>query len=722
MKTGLFHHRNSLWFSFLGVFVVLATLTNLSLAQKGSTIKGRVADAKTGSPLVSANIILVGTTIGAASDQNGFFEIANAPGGTYQIKATYIGYKSQEQKIIVEAGKNVTVNFSLSEDFFQTEQVVVTATRTEKLLQDVPVPTEIVTAAEIAEKGAEDVSEILADRPGINIESGTSGNKFLYMNGVDSRRILILVDNVPQTGKLNNRIPLNFIDADKIDHIEIVKGPGSALYGNDALGGVINIITRGFARGLKIQANGRTGSNDLYSGNVNFSGSFNQLGYYFNIDHFQKGFDQGASEIQIKDTKSNSFIGKLKYNFAKLGEIQMQGEFKADEQNSESSFMGGISENLSKNKNVNTNLVWRNSLGDAFNWQFTGYYSDNFRTYESASQSSPSPASVDTTTDQLIGLKSDFTYRPLNQTKFDFGFDVSKNDYENARLTNVQARNQTGVFVQLEQNMFKKITLLLGGRYDKITDLKSYFSPRLSAMYAVNSDLKIRGSWGGGFRAPSFIELYSDFPIPIPGMPMRVLGNPDLEPETSIGGNIGIEYFYKSLFLINATYFHNNFKDLIVDYQAAPLTFSYLNVDKATFSGVELQTRLYLAENLTTTLSYNYTNMSSNQEDVAFSKISPHTGFVRIVYALFNKKLKLSLRDQFFSKRNILVVSGHSGDFQKVEKNPYHQLDLTVSYRLNNLLGLRVGVNNLTDYTDKNYGPYVGRRIFVGFNTTFQRK
>ena len=722
MAPKILHNRKSSLALLLIVFCFFAISANFSMAQSTGYVTGRVTDSATGSPLISANVIIVGTTLGAASDQNGYFKISNVPAGSYEIRVTYMGYKSQKKKIQVAASGTVTADFSMEEDFFQTEQVVVTATRTEKLMQDVPVITEIITAAEIAEKGAEDVSEILEDRPGINIESGTTGNKFLYMNGVDSRRILILVDNVPQTGKLNDRIQLNFIDADKIDHIEIVKGPGSALYGNDAMGGVINIITRGYARGFKIQANGRTGSNDLFSGNLNISGSLNKLGYYFNVDHFQKGFDQGASEIKINETKSNSFSGKLKYDFSNLGELQLQSEFKTDEQSSESSFMGGVSENLSKNDNFNTNLVWRNSLTRTLQYQFTGYYSDNFRTYESAPQNSPVPASVDTTTDQLIGLKSDFTYQPLNQVKFDLGFDVSKNDYENERMADAQTRNQTGVFIQAETNLFKKLTFLLGGRYDKITDLKSYFSPRVSAMYAVNSDLKLRGSWGKGFRAPSFIELYSDFPIPIPGMAMRVLGNPDLEPETSIGGNIGVEYFYKSLFLINATYFHNDFKDLIVDYQAAPLTFSYLNVEKATFKGVELQTRLYLTDNLTTTLSYNYTDVNSDQKDVAFSRISPHTGFVRVVYGLFKNKLKLSLRDQFFSKRDILVVSGYSGDYQKVKKDAYNQLDLTISYRLSNMLGARFGVNNLTDYTDENYGPYVGRRIFFGLSTTFQRK
>lgn len=708
-------------YSSLLILVSAFLILGNALAQTKGVIKGKVTDAN-GNPLISANVIVVGTYLGAASDKNGNFTIPSVPAGNYQLKATYIGYKSQIKEIKVIANQTTSVDFSLEEDFFQTEQVVVTATRTEKLMQDVPVVTEIVTAAEIEEKGAEDVSEILEDRPGINIESGTTGNKFLYMNGIDSRRILILVDNVPQTGKLNNRIQLNFIDADKIDHIEIVKGPGSALYGNDAMGGVINIITRGFNPGLKIQANARTGSNDLYSGNLSLSGSLNKLGYYFNIDHFQKGFDQGASEIKIKDTKSNSFIGKLRYELPALGDIQWQTEYKIDEQNSESSFMGGVSENTSKNKNFNTNLVLRNSLGDRFNYQFTGYYSDNFRSYESASVASPMPASIDTTTDNLIGLKSDFSYKPLDALKFDFGFDVSKNDYENERLSDVQTRNQTGLFLQAETRPFQKLTLLAGVRYDKITDIDAHVSPRISAMYSINQDLKIRGSYGGGFRAPSFIELYSNFAIPIPGMPLMVVGNPDLEPETSQGGNIGIEYFYKSLFLINATYFHNDFKDLIVDYQKAPLTYSYLNVNEATFRGIELQTRLFLANSLTTTLSYNYTDIQTNQEDIAFSKMSPHTGFIRIVYGLFDNKLKFSLRDQFFSKRDILVVSGHSGNYQKVTKSPYHQIDFTLSYQLNSMLGLRLGVNNLNDYTDENYGPYVGRRVFFGLSTTFQRK
>jgi len=80
------------------------------------------------------------------------------------------------------------------------------------------------------------------------------------------------------------------------------------------------------------------------------------------------------------------------------------------------------------------------------------------------------------------------------------------------------------------------------------------------------------------------------------------------------------------------------------------------------------------------------------------------------------------VRDQFFSRRDILVVSGHSGGFTKVKKDSYNEVDLTVSYKLSKLFTLRVGATNLTDYTDQDYGPYIGRRIFLGINTTFQKE
>jgi len=666
--------------------------------------------------LPNSNVSLVGTVLGAASGKDGGFTISNVPAGTYQIKVSYIGYEPVKQTIIISDNEKLSLNFALREDLFQTEQIVVTATRTPKLMQDVPVVTELVTREEIEEKGAEDLSEILEDRPGIAVETGTTGGKFIYMNGVDSRRILFLVDGVPISGKLNNRIQLNLIDSDKIKQVEIVRGPGSALYGNDAMGGVIHIITKDFTTGLKIKANGRMGSNDLYSGSLSLSGGAGALGYYVNVDHFREGYDQGASEIEIKDSKANSVLTKVKYQNAGIGRVEVGAEYRQDEQTSESSFMGGTYDNVSQVKYKTGNVKWKRRIGSALGMNVIGYYNDNFRTFQSGRQGSSRPAKIDTTTDNMIGLKSDFELSLSDKVTFDVGFDYSNNNYDNPRLGKEKTRTQTGFFAQMETRLIHNLTLILGGRYDKITDIYAHISPRVSAMYSLTTDLKFRASWGQGFRAPSFIELYSDFPIPIPGMPMRVLGNKDLTPEKSTGSSFGLEYFWNTFMLINATYFENKFEDMIVDFQPAPLTFSYLNVENATFRGVEFQSRVYLLDNLTTTIGYNYTNIAQADEDAAFSRISPHTASIRVNHGLFKNKVKISLREQYFSEREILVVS-HHGDFSKVNKNAYHVVDLTVSYKLSERLAVRLGSVNITDYTDKDYGPWVGRRVFFGLYT-----
>jgi outer membrane receptor for ferrienterochelin and colicins len=690
-------------------------------ADEFGIIKGQVLDAATQNPLPHANVILIGTQRGAATDKNGEFIIHRVPAGDYQIKVTYLSYGSETKQVKIKAGEEFFLKFSLREDFFQTQQVVVTATRSQKLLEEVPVVTELISKEEIEEKGAEDLSAILEDRPGISIESGSAGERFLYMNGVDSKRILLLVDNIPVSGKLNNRNQLNLVDADKIDHIEIIKGPGSALYGNDAMGGVINVITKGFSDGYKIQANGRLGSKDLYSGNLSFSGKNRGLNYAFNADHAREGFDKGSTEIDVKENQTSSVDGKIRFQSNLIGGLELRSEYREDKQLSESAFMGGLSDNESKIKNTNTSLVWNRNIKNKFQIALTGYYSDNLRSYRTAKRNSTRPATIDTTKDKISGFKSDFSFNPLNQLKVDFGFDFSSNDYENERLTETKNRQQTGYFSQIEMNFIKNFTFNLGGRYDKITDLSGYFSPRVSAMYDFPSGLKIRSSWGNGFRAPSFIELYSDFPMPIPGMPLRVVGNPELKPEKSTGGNLGFEYSWNSFLLVNATFFQNQFTDMIVDYQPQKFTYSYLNVESATFRGVELQTRFYLRHNLTTTLSYNFTDISQKDEDVAFSKISPHTAALRLTYSLFKNRLKFSLRDQFFGDRDILIVSGQTGDFSKEKKAAYNLVDFTGTFKLSKMLSLRLGGTNLTNFKDDEYGPYIGRRVFAGISTTFEK-
>lgn len=703
----------------VSVFLCAAAIVSLPapvIADGTGTLIGIVKSSHSGEPLPYASVVLVGTGRGTPAGREGRFVIRDVPAGAYRVEASYVGFETLGREVTVQSGRETFVEFSLREDLFRTSEIVVTATRTRRLLENVPVTTEVVRRLEIDEKGAESLSDILEYRPGITTATGSSGEQFVYINGVDSKRILLLVDNIPQSGKLYDRIPLNRVDSDLIDHVEIVKGPGSAVYGNRAMGGVINVITKGYTREPVLGVKTRTGSNDLYSGSAVFSGSGAGVDYLVSADYLREGDYRTTGEIEIDELHSGGVEAKLRNESDIVGVFELKGGWRADGLESESLFMGGVSDNESSVENWRTSLVWDRDIGARAGAMVAAYYAKNERRYEYRIKDSPMPASADTTTDALVGVKSDFHVQALDRLRIDYGVDYSRNEYENRRLGEEQTRRQTGVFLQFEGEPVRDLVVVAGGRYDWITDVDPYFSPRASAMYTIGERLKLRGMWGRGFRAPSFIELYSDFQMPIPGMPIFVIGNPDLTPETSEGLSVGVEYLFGARLLLNANLFRNEFEDMIVDYQADPMTFSYLNVESAVFRGVETQARLYPTNDLTATVSYNYTDIDK-EGDVAISTISPHTAMLSVSYSLFESRLRFTLRDQYQGERDVLVVSGHSGELTSVSKEAYNLLDLTVSWSINPFLDLRLGARNVGDYTDDEFGPYIGRTFFLGLET-----
>ena len=176
----------------MNIFVFLTFCVSVfTVSAESLDIKGIVLDSKTGSVLPYANVTIEGTNRGAAANSKGEFIIKNVTAGEYTLHAKVIGYETGEQKTTVTAQFNPQIRFELNESYFQMDQVVITATRSEKLLQDVPVITEFISQTEIEEKGADDLAEAMEDRPGILVESNSSGGKILRMNGIDNKRILI---------------------------------------------------------------------------------------------------------------------------------------------------------------------------------------------------------------------------------------------------------------------------------------------------------------------------------------------------------------------------------------------------------------------------------------------------------------------------------------------------------------------------------------------------
>ena len=227
--------------------VLLFFLTgNLFALQQMGRIVGCVYDKDSNEHLPGVNIFLKGTDFGGASSSQGEYDIKNVPPGRYTLTASMIGYRLEKKVVVVKARETIHLDIFLEIAPFMGDELVVTATRTPKVIKDVPIRTEIISLERINQKQAVNIYEALESEPGIRVENQCMNCNFtsLRVEGLPSGYTQVLMDGEPIYTGLAGVFGLQQIQTGNIERIEIVKGSGSALYGSDAVGGVVNVIMR----------------------------------------------------------------------------------------------------------------------------------------------------------------------------------------------------------------------------------------------------------------------------------------------------------------------------------------------------------------------------------------------------------------------------------------------------------------------------------------------
>lgn len=214
--------------------------------QTDAMLFGDVKSAKTQEHIPYVRIAMKGTSMGTVADGTGHFKLAHLPVGKCVIVAQVVGYKTQEKEVVMEKGKAVQLFFELEEDPLHLEQVVVTGTRTEHYLKDVPIRTEIISSEAIENKNASNIYEALEGTPGIRVESQCQFCNFtmVRMQGLGAEHTQVLINGQPIYSGLAGVYGLQQMSTVDVDKIEVVKGAGSALYGSGAIAGAINIVTK----------------------------------------------------------------------------------------------------------------------------------------------------------------------------------------------------------------------------------------------------------------------------------------------------------------------------------------------------------------------------------------------------------------------------------------------------------------------------------------------
>jgi len=639
---------------------------------------------------------------------------------------------------------------ALADDAFELNEVVVTGTRTEKPVLEAPVRTEVVSREEIEKTHARDLKEALEDVPGLLLKPihGKSGYE-VWLQGMDSDRVLVVLDGEPVTPSTGSSVDLSQIGTASIERIEIVKGATSALYGSNAMGGVINVITRKPIRPLSYQVSLDGGS----YGNKNLSGDSSDIttrhlsanlalkrsdwyaqfngslrdkdGYTLDPDTFRTEGEEGKkANVDLRlawmpDDKTEVYIAPRYY--------------REDISNNVSSFAPGVGE-IKRKKNEDARRIHAtvgvdHTLHDG--GRLRGWLlQDNWRAV-TQQDVIVTPEVEQERTAEIDLYRAELQWdKPWGKNHvFTSGLllgqatlDQYQDKVGESRITEVDGKDKRNVEAYLQDDIFigEQWELVPGIRVQDDSDFGFYAAPKINAMFTptwfADITTNIRMGVGRGYRVPNLKERFFVFDHSHLGY--MVIGNDELEPESSDSYQLGIEFARPGKFRADLTLFHNRIKNLI-DTRSNPeksaqtglSILDYQNFARALTQGVELSGNLYLGR---FEMKGSYTLLDSEDRDTGKTLKERPRHQLRLGADYENKAwgTTLTLRgvyqsEEYFNSENTL------------ESPAWTTWDVKLTQAVSKGLKVFGGIDNLTDeHRDPNTvhdnRPVAGRFVYLG--------
>ena len=585
---------------------------------------------------------------------------------------------------------------------------VVSATRREISLEKSTRFVTVINREEIEKGGKVYVADILRAQPGVTVtQSGPSGRTVnVYLRGTNANQTLVMLDGIVLNSPTTGAAELADLTLENIDRIEILRGPQSVLYGSAALGGVINIMTKaGGKPGLHANTQFEYGNYRTFYETGGISGEWKRFAFsgsgtrFDSKGPFQNSGAQdtrafGHGKIQVTD---NSELDVVFHHFNALVGIQ-DGPFNQDPNKSSRSSQQAL------NTTYNFSLVdgWQQSLKYTYFHDFM--MSNDPPDPGTAQVESPNNLFRLITNRHNIGYQSDVHIKDFDVLSFGYEFEDARS---NNKLFNKIVHNN-GWFLQNELTLWEIWTIAGGVHIDQNTIFGTAASPLVSSgLWIEKTMTRLKGSFGKGYRAPSFNELF------YPGY-----GNPNLQPETNWGWDAGFEQFYwgkKGMF--SADYFHNSIKNLIQTVFIGNSLYEAQNISRAMTQGVELENKITLVKNLTFRTNYTYTDAVDESTGKRLVRRPWHEGKVGLSYSWW--RLNFSGDASLIGTRE--DKTGLSGRPPR-EKNPgYTRIDLTLSYDVTRYFQIYARGENVLN---KHYSEVLGYqnpfgRFFVGTKVKF---
>lgn len=767
----------------LFVIIVLSIIPIMALAQRNTdaSLLGHVINAKSGEHLAYVNVYLQGTAIGAVTDESGHFHISNCPEGEFTVLVRGIGFKQQEKTVRFERNKTVEIDFRLEPDVVALGRVVVTANQHATSRMETPSVVGVVGSEQMEAASAVNLADGLRMQTGVCVENTCQncGAFDVRLNGLDGSYSQVLIDSRPVNSALASVYLLEQLPTAMIEQVEIMRGGGSALYGSNAIAGVINVITKEPVRNSAQVSN----VTSLLDGKtVDWSNSFNasvvsdsrKAGIFiFGHNRKRNPYDRngdGYSELGLLESRMVGFSGylrtgtysKLNVEYHNINDFRRGGDLFDLPENQAHVSEGG-------EHDIHSGSIKWNWLPSDGGRQLSLFASaqhvDRKSYYGEREDDEPFGNSYGFTKDLTLNEGAQYCrhfeklfFMPSELTiGLEHTFD-RLNDRSMADSSSME--QQVGVASIYAQNEWKNTywSILVGVRGDKHSMLeRAVFSPRFNVRYAPSEHIVLRAGYSSGFRAPQIYD--EDLHVgAVNGELYRITNAEGLRHERSnsftasadfcfhLGereGDLLIEGFYTTI----ADAFVNEL--LFDDTTSGYRHYERRNAEGAKVGGVNVELHLSLAENLQMQAGGTWQRSLYDGRGKEWDEGSYEQRMERVpaLYGYFNILYKPLERLQliasgtytgsmllYHSEVEEEAGSKHAagGHIHKVETPSFFDLTLKATYTIplggRSLLEISGGVQNLFDSFQRDfdsgpdrdasyiYGPTRPITLFVGMN------
>ncbi|MFH6602835.1 TonB-dependent receptor domain-containing protein [Maribacter algicola] len=696
--------------SFFGI--ALLFMGSFCLNAQAARLNGNISED--GNPIPYANLFLEGTTLGTATDETGNFALDGIQAGTYTLKATVLGYRPYAKKITLAASETKTIQIALVAVSEQLEETVVTGTLKAVRRSESPVPVEVYSPTFLKKNPTPNLFEALQTvngvRPQINCNVCNTGD--IHINGLEGPYTLVLIDGMPIVSGLGTVYGLSGIPNSLIDQIEIVKGPASSLYGSEAVGGLINIITKstleapdffadGFATGwgeynLDVGAKINLGKKTDVLLGVNYfkydtpidnnGDNFTDLTLQDRISIFQKW------NFKRKNDRILSLAGRFFYEDRWGGEMHWTPKFRGGDE------------------------IYGESIYTR-RWEVLGKYqlpiiekvlfSFSYNDHNQNSVYGDTPYLAD----QRIGFGQLTWDKKRGAHDLLFGAGLRYNYYDDNTTATVLPDEVIipSVFVQDEISLAKRHSLLLGMRYDYDKRHGSIVTPRSAYRWKMTDNDIVRLNAGTGFRV---VNLFTEEHAALTGA-REVVVTEALKPERSF--NLNLNYLKKiyadngTFASVDASIFYTRFSNAILpDYDTDPNLIIYDNLEgKSVSQGVSANIDVMFPSGFKLLIGATFQDVRQTEKGISQRQIltEGYTGTWNLGYDLKNLHLAIDYTGNLYGPMRLPTLGEKD---PRDEYSPVWSIQ-NIQFTYKGLKNFEVysGIKNLLDWTPNKGNQFI---------------